>query len=269
MSGLVVVGSLSRDVVAGGAPRAGGAPYWCARALARLERPGLVVARCALADAPLLVPPLEEVGVPVTVVPGRSTPAFSFEYEGDMRRMTVDAVAEPWSERELAAVPEEADAVHVGALFAGEFPPAALAALAGDERLLSLDGQGLVRAPRTGRLQLEPGDAVSWDLGGVTILKLAVEEAEALLGEVTRARLARLDVPEVLVTFGARGALVWAGGRLEHVAPPRIVEGEPTGAGDAFAVGYLAARADGAEPFEAAESAAALVVEVLDPQPAS
>jgi sugar/nucleoside kinase (ribokinase family) len=265
VSGLVVVGNLSRDIVAGGPPQVGGAPYWCARALALLERPSVVVAGCALADTPLLVPPLEALGVPVTVVPTRATPGFSFDYDGDTRRMTVDAVAEPWTERELAAVPDEAEAVHVGALFQGEFPGNTLAALAREDRLVSLDGQGLVRARLVGPLRLDPGESLLQSLEGVTILKLAVEEAEALLGGVTREQLARLDVPEVVVTFGARGALVWANGRLEHVTPPRVVEREPTGAGDTFAVGYLAARADGADPVAAAEAGAALVVAVLDP----
>jgi sugar/nucleoside kinase (ribokinase family) len=261
---LAVVGSLSRDVVAGGESRVGGAPYWCARALAVLDRPAVVVARCALADAAVLVPPVEDLGVPVTVVPTTRTPAFSFDYDGDVRRMTVDAVAEPWTERQLAAVPRDADAVHIGALFQGEFPARALAQLARSDRLVSLDGQGLVRTRRLGPLRLEPSSTVLRSLEGVTVVKLALEEAEALLGEVTRERLARLDVPEVIVTFGARGALVWADGRLEHVAPPRLVEREPTGAGDSFAVGYLAARADGAGPVEAAEAGAALVVEVLE-----
>lgn len=260
MRRLAVVGSLSRDTVAGGEPRVGGAPYWCARALARLGVRATVVARCALRDAPALVPPLEEVGIPVAFVPGRTTTAFSFDYVGDERRMTVDALPEPWTERHLAAVPADADAVHVGALFQDEFPQATLAALARDDRLLSLDGQGLVRAARVGPLALErrpePEPAVD-------ILKLAIEEAEALLGEVTRERLGTLDVPEVVVTFGARGALLWFDGRLEHVAPPRVVKAEPTGAGDAFAVGYLAARADGVPPVDAAEAAAALVVDVL------
>jgi sugar/nucleoside kinase (ribokinase family) len=264
MGRLVVVGSLTRDVVAGSEPRVGGAPYWCARALAHLERPATVVARCALVDTPLLVPPLEDIGVPVTVVPTTKTPAFSFDYDGDVRRMTVDAVAEPWTDRQLAAVPRDADAIHVGALFQGEFPARALAALARSDRLVSLDGQGLVRARRLGPLRLEPSNTVLRTLEGVTVVKLAVEEAEALLGEVTRERLSRLDVPEVVVTFGARGALVWADGRLEHVAPPRVTESEPTGAGDSFAVGYLAARADGADPVEAAEAGAALVVTVLE-----
>jgi sugar/nucleoside kinase (ribokinase family) len=260
---LVVVGSLSRDVVAGGPARVGGAPFWCGIALQRLDRLAAVVARCALADAAALVPAVEALGVPLAVVPGRATPAFSFAYEGDLRRMTIDAVAEPWSVRQLAAVPDDATAVHVGALFADEFPPETLEALARDDRIVSLDGQGLVRVPRRGPLELRAPSDMPRRLAAIDILKLSVEEAEALLGEVTRERLAALDVPEVVVTYGSRGAAVWADGRLEHVPPPRVVDADPTGCGDAFAVGYLAARADGAAPVSAAEAAAALVVDLL------
>ena len=265
MGPLVVVGSISRDVVGGGSPQSGGAPLWCGRALCHVERPGAIVARCALEDAAELVPAIEELGVPLTVVPARTTPSFAFDYRGEERRMTVEAVPEPWTERQLAPVPEDAAAVHLGALFAGEFPPKAVAAVAGVERLVSLDGQGLVRSPRLGPLELRPHDDLAQALDGVDIVKLALEEAEALLGSVTREGLAGLDVPEVIVTYGARGAAVWADGRLEHVAPPRVTEAAPTGAGDTFAVGYLAARLDGVSPVEAAEAAAALVVEVLDP----
>lgn len=242
----------------------GGAPYWCGLALRHVGCPAAIVARCALEDAAALVPAVEELGLPLVVVPARTTAAFSFEYEGDRRRMTVDAVSEPWSERHVAPVPDDAAAVHIGALFVGEFPPAALAALASHDRLVSLDGQGLVRTARVGPLELRAGEDLAAALECVDILKLAVEEAEALLGAVTRERLATLDVPEVLVTYGGRGAAVWADGRLEHVAPSRVVEAEPTGSGDGFAVGYLAARVDGAPPVEAAEAAAALVVELLD-----
>jgi gamma-glutamyltranspeptidase/glutathione hydrolase len=51
---------------------------------------------------------------------------------------------------------------------------------------------------------------------------------------------ARLGVPEVVVTLGARGSLVYAGGRTEEVpARPVAEDVDPTGAGDAFAGGLL------------------------------
>lgn len=55
----------------------------------------------------------------------------------------------------------------------------------------------------------------------------------------------------VAVTRGRAGALVaWADGKAE-LAPEQVVDGEPTGAGDAFFAGMLAALREGSEPAEA------------------
>lgn len=64
---------------------------------------------------------------------------------------------------------------------------------------------------------------------------------------------------EVVVKNGAEPALVaWRGGR-ERVAPqPGATSVDPTGAGDSFNGAYLAARAQGASPFEAAAAGHAL-----------
>ena len=65
-------------------------------------------------------------------------------------------------------------------------------------------------------------------------------------------------MPELVVTHGVRGATV----NGTHI-PADPVDADPTGAGDMFAAGYLAARAAGAEPVEAGRSASALVSELL------
>src|SRR5258708_1983103 len=104
-------------------------------------------------------------------------------------------------------------------------------------RRLSLDGQGLVRVPELGDLRLD-GDYDPAVLEHVQVLKLAEEEAEAL-GD-----LAELPVPEVLVTHGVRGATVYADGQVERVAAFGI-DADPTGAGDAFSIAYVTARAGG------------------------
>jgi len=55
----------------------------------------------------------------------------------------------------------------------------------------------------------------------------------------------------VAVTRGRAGALVaWADGKAE-LAAEQVVDGEPTGAGDAFFAGMLAALREGSEPAEA------------------
>jgi sugar/nucleoside kinase (ribokinase family) len=55
--------------------------------------------------------------------------------------------------------------------------------------------------------------------------------------------------------------VITAEGAVE--VPARVVDADPTGAGDGFAAAYLAARADGHRPVSAAHRAAALVSGLL------
>jgi sugar/nucleoside kinase (ribokinase family) len=258
---LAVVGNLSRDLVDGGAPRVGGAPFHAARALRVLGRPALVAAKCAEADRRLLLPPLVRLGLPVLWRAGDTTAAFSFRYEGDRRVMTVDAVGPAWARSDLYGL-DRVEWVHVGALARTDFPAETLAALARGRRV-SFDGQGLVRPARTGPLQ--PDDKYDPEvLRRVSILKLSDEEARVLVGEPDEAALRSLGVPEVVVTLGSQGSLVLADGRLERVAAIPATSGvDPTGAGDAFAAAYLASRATGNGARASARRATALVAGIL------
>jgi sugar/nucleoside kinase (ribokinase family) len=258
---LAVVGNLSRDLVDGGPPRAGGPPFWAARALRVLGTPSLVLTKCAPADRALLLRPLVALGIPVLWLGGSSTAAFSIRYEGERRMMTVDGIGDPWSPRDVHRL-GDARWVHVGALAQSDFPAETLAALAVGRRIL-FDGQGLVRPPRTGPLELH-GDYDPEVLRHVDVVKLAEEEARVLVGEPDAAALRALGVPEVIVTLGSRGSLVYADGRLERVAAQPVGGPvDPTGAGDAFAVAYLAARAGGHAPAPSARRAGALVTGLL------
>ena len=255
MPRLAVVGNLSRDLVDGGPP------FWAARALRALGAPALVLAKCGAADRALLLRPLVALGIPVLWLGGDSTAAFSIRYEGDRREMTVEGIGDPWSPRDVQRL-GDARWVHVGALAQSDFPAETLAALAEGRRVL-FDGQGLVRPPRTGPLELH-GDYDPEVLRHIDVLKLAEDEAEALVGEPDEAALRALGVPEVIVTLGPQGALVYADGRLERVAAQPVGGPvDPTGAGDAFAVAYLAARAGGHAPVPSARRAGALVTGLL------
>ncbi|HKD34939.1 MAG TPA: PfkB family carbohydrate kinase [Gaiellaceae bacterium] len=261
MPRLAVVGNLSLDRVEGGPPRAGGTPFWAARALRALGVRAIVAAKCADADRALLARPLVALGIPVLWLGGSSTAAFSIRYEGDHREMTVDGIGDAWTPEDVRGL-DDVRWVHVGALAQTDFPPETLAELAVERRLL-FDGQGLVRPPRTGPLELH-ADYDPDVLRHMSVLKLAEEEARALVGEPDEAGLRALGVAEVVVTFGSRGSLVFADGRLERVAA-QPVSGpvDPTGAGDAFAVAYMAARAGGHAPVPSAKRAGALVTGLL------
>jgi ribokinase len=98
------------------------------------------------------------------------------------------------------------------------------------------------------------------ELDGVGLLLPNAEEAAVLSGEEDAERAAlglAARVPEVAVTLGAGGAL-WTDGRevCRVAAAGEPGEGaaaplDTTGAGDAFAAGFLTARLSGAGPEEA------------------
>lgn len=113
------------------------------------------------------------------------------------------------------------------------------------------------------------------ELDGVGLLLPNAEEAAVLSGERDPEQAARRlagRVPEVVVTLGPGGAL-WTDGRCVSRLAATDLPGaalDTTGAGDAFAAGFLAARLSGAGP-EAALSAgcrlAARAVRTLGARP--
>ncbi|HZC30863.1 MAG TPA: PfkB family carbohydrate kinase [Gaiellaceae bacterium] len=243
MRSLAVIGHLSRDVVAGAPPRIGGGPWHAGRALRLSDANALLVAKSGDADHERQ---LASLGSPVTFVPDVETTSFSFSYdERGVRTMRVDAIGTPWRVDEL---PDGLPGwVFVATLLRGDAGPDVLERLARTSNVL-LDGQGLARARETGALVLD-GDFDRRLLRHVRAVKLSEEEADAV-GEI--------DVPELIVTHGLRGATVNG-----EFVPARAVATDPTGAGDAFAAGYVAARAQGEDPLPAARRATALVEALL------
>lgn len=261
MTELAVIGNLSRDVVAGGEPRPGGGVFWSTRALSRLGAHAVVSASCSVEDRPLLLPPLEAFGLPVTWHASSSTTAYSFHYDGDRRIMWQDAVGDPWTPEQAIAAARGARWIDACALTRGDFPPLTLAALTEDAELL-LDAHGLVRTSALGPLRT---DAEIEDvLGYVDILKLNDEEAVTLVGSAEPIRMRDLGVPEVMLTLGSQGAWVVTKELVEHIPAIPVDEPvDPTGAGDTYSVTYLAQRARGAAPVEAARVAAETVATLL------
>jgi len=258
---LGVIGHLSSDVVAGAPPRIGGGPWHAARAARTLGQHALVAAKCGEEERAPFLRQLAALGLPVSVVAEGRTTAFSFSYDADgVRTMAVDAIGEPWRLDELPASFARVEWVQVAPLLRGDFPIEVLERLARGRRLL-FDGQGLVRVRALGPLALD-GAFEPELLRFVTVLKLAEEEANAILGGAPLEELLGLGVPEVVVTFGLAGSLVLARSVAERIrAHP--VRADPTGAGDAFSVAYLAGRASGHSPVSAARRATALVAALL------
>src|SRR5262245_31079644 len=121
VSELAVIGNLSRDVVAGSEPRPGGGVFWSTRALARIGARAVVSAACSAEDRPLLLPPLEAFGIPVTWHESSSTTAYSFHYDGDRRIMRVTSLGDPWSPAIAVAAAQGAGWIDACALTRGDF----------------------------------------------------------------------------------------------------------------------------------------------------
>ena len=265
MSRIAIIGNVARDRVDDGAPTPGGCPSFAALALRLLGREGQIVTRLAPGDGELFAPLLAGLGVPVEVLPARTTSGFGLVYQGQRRTMTVDAVGDEWTPGDVAAVADDAGWVHVAPLLRSDFPASTLAALAAPGRRVSLDGQGLVRVPRLGPLAVD-ADFDPALLAPLTVLKLAEDEAAVLTdGSFGEEDAARLGVPELLLTLGAEGCVVFAGGASTRVpAAWPVLDVQTTGAGDVFMVGYVAARSDGRPPVAAAAEASELVARMLE-----
>jgi sugar/nucleoside kinase (ribokinase family) len=259
---LAVIGSLSRDVVAGGEPRIGGGSWHAARALRALQLGATIFAKCGEPERRDYQRRLTAIGLPTMLATGGQTTGFSMSYdERGIRTMTVEAIGEPWRTREASPdLLRTVEWLHVAPLLRSDFDAATLNRLANGRRIL-FDGQGLVRVPAVGPLELD-GDFDRDLLRHISILKLAEEEARAIIGDAELESLISLGVPEIVVTFGLDGSLVLARGTATRV-PAHTVHADPTGAGDAFAVAYLAGRADGHAPVSAARRATALVAALL------
>jgi sugar/nucleoside kinase (ribokinase family) len=248
--------------VDGRAERIGGGPWYAARALRALQQEAMVVAKCGEPERRSYLRHLAALGLPVSLAAAGETTSFSFRYDADgNREMRVETIGEPWREGDE---PERAlrrvEWVHVAPLLRDDFSPETLERIARRRRLL-LDGQGLVRARRLGPLVLDP-DFDRTLLRHISILKLAEEEAWAILGGAELEELRELGVPEIVVTFGAGGSLVLTRDAAVRLTA-RPARGDPTGAGDAFSVAYLGARAGGHRPISAARRASALVTAML------
>jgi sugar/nucleoside kinase (ribokinase family) len=128
-------------------------------------------------------------------------------------------------------------------------------ALAQGGRPVYLDGQGPARPARLGPLELQ-GPLDPAQVEGVAVLKLGLDEAEALIGGIDPDAARATGVPVVVVTLAEQGAVVLIDGELTPVGvDPVHGLADTVGAGDMFLALMAAAASQGWGPIEATQRA--------------
>ncbi len=205
---------------------------------------------------------LRETGTPVRLVHSENSVFFENIYGADTNRreQRVHSKASSFRIQDLEHI--DAKIYHLGSLLADDFSPDLIPYLHRKGKV-SLDVQGLLR-----EVKGEDVFATDWEakhelLPYVDILKVNEYEMEVLTGcdeahEAAR-RLADWGCPEVCITQGSYGSLIFAEGQFYEIPaykPSQIVD--VTGCGDTYSTGYLYKRIKGAGYEEAGHFAAAM-----------
>lgn len=259
-------------------PFPSGAPGIFASAAARQ---GVPTALCAVVgDDPfgqLIRDRLQQHGVDVDGLltdPERATAVAFVAYTATGDRSFVfhvrDAAAARLRPADLGRRPEEADWLHISGSSLALGAPLDETAIEAVRRV-KLAG---------GRVSVDPNiraEASTRDV--MASIRAIARQADVLLpseGELDALGLDEAELVDagavICTTLGARGARVRCGALDVHVPAPASDEVDPTGAGDIFAAGFVAATLGGADPVEAARrgcEVAAPSVEILGPMESS
>jgi 1D-myo-inositol 3-kinase len=250
----LVLGSITRDVEAGGRSLPGGVVHYAGLAFAALGARTRVVTRSRVEDAGELLGPLRSAGVETRALPSAATTTYANDYTGAEDRHELLAASDPIEPGDLPQPWRSADAIHLGPLHRRDLLPETVASLSG---LVGIDLQGLARLGSAAGTRLATNPELKDFLVHVAVAKAAEEEIAVLREGMTLGELRReYALAELLVTRGARGALLVTRNGVEEIPAVPAVRRFPTGAGDVFLAAYLFARASGREPRVAGHFAA-------------
>lgn len=242
----LVIGHVTRDVVAGGGYTPGGTACYSALYAERLG------ARVAVLTSASEFPTVFDQHPAIEVCCHLSEWSTTFEniYENGHRRQFVRGVAGSLGIDQVPAAWRESAIVHLGPLVQ-EVDPRMVDAF--PTSLVGVTPQGWLRAWREDGLV----SAVRWEsaervLARADVVILSMEDLGDDREELERLRcLARL----LVLTDGRHGATVYDGSRVTRVPAFDVQEVDPTGAGDVFAAAFFVRLHETQDPVEAARFA--------------
>ena len=251
-------------------PFPSGAPGIFASAAARL---GITTELCAVVgDDPfgeLIRDRLQRDGVGiegVSIDPERATAVAFVAYASTGERTFVfhvsDAAAAALRPDDLGRRPEEADWIHISGSSLALGSPLAETAI-----------EALRRVKRAGgRVSVDPNVRAEASTDAVLAsIRSLVQQADVVLPSEGELDALGLDEAELLgagavvcTTLAAEGARVRCGALDVHVPAPAANDVDPTGAGDIFAAGFVAATLRGADPVAAAQVGCAIAARSVE-----
>lgn len=240
----------------------GGTAFYFAKALKNFAMPGFrVVTSIGESETPA-ADELRADGIDVTVIPSPTSIIFENRYGHNINERTqrVLAKAAPFTVDKLQGVYSRI--FHLGTLMADDFDLEAIKLLA-SRGIVSVDVQGYLR-------KVVGEDVVPVDyeqkreaMPYISVLKANEKEMETLTGTSDPREAARIladwGCPEVTLTLGDHGSLVYTGGEfyeIPAIATDNVVDA--TGCGDTYSAGYLYCRSRGIDPYGAGLFASAM-----------
>lgn len=204
---------------------------------------------------------LRSAGMDVHVLPSSHTVHFENVYSAnqDHRKQYVLQKASPF---DLSQMPlTNARIFHLGPLLHDDIPVEIIEYLS-KRGLVSLDIQGYLRHVSNRNVVHHDWRDKSIALPYVSILKANESEMRVVTGKTSvldgAKYLADLGVPEVVITLGSKGSIVYKSGifhKIRAFRPTAVIDA--TGCGDTYMAGYLWKRCKGADVQEAGEFGAA------------
>jgi sugar/nucleoside kinase (ribokinase family) len=261
MSKVCVVGHItSESILMGGnrlGPTVGGTGFFSSLAYRKLGLDTTLVTKIADNDREHLLSEIEHAGVMIRCLRSPKTLQFENIYpssDPNLRQQRISSLADPLTTDDLVNV--FADVFHLGPLAAGDIEPALFTELR-TRGTVALDVQGLLRVRRSGKVVLKMSPSIRSLVQQAHILKADTVEARLLTGcNSTQDALTELQSwgpNEILITDGSRGSSICsAEGMREVPAYTPTKATNPTGCGDTYLAGYVAARLQGLPPYQSA-----------------
>lgn len=224
----LIIGHLARDGVGAAARLGGTAAYAAVTAKALGRRVGIVTSTAPDID----LEPLSDIEIACTPAP--LSTSFENTYQRGRRRQRLLSLANPLSLEDIPAAWQRSPLVHLAPI-AGEVDPA-LSRLFPDS-FVGITAQGWLREwGHDGVVQPASFEDIEGVLPSADAVVVSLED---LGGDRKAAEAMAAHCRLLVVTEGARGAIVFQASDARRIPAPVTREVDPTGSGDVFAAAFF------------------------------